>query len=231
MKRCLLLAIALSATPAVRPPEASDEPAREVAFLNVINLVALPSPTRISLGPLVLQGGEPLALGESSGLLAIQPGHYPLLIENEAAHPPRLRGTLDLAPGASVAVVCYADLPEANAGEKGAAKLRYQLLVHGNEKEPRLSLISLLEEAFVGVEVSGTSYLLERRQIRDCPVKLGDSVQIVHKGRVLAEWEVAKIRHDLGFLYRAPGKETVKLAWIRQERLSYHPPLKEGQRP
>lgn len=211
-------------------PSGLAEEAPQAAYLNVVNLVALREPTRISLGAFALNEGKPMAPGEGSGLLAIRPGSHPFTLENPAAKPSTVSGSLDLEHGRTVAVICYAETePDGDGNEGHEVKLRYSVLVEGERSGPRLSLVSLLREPFVGVEISGEPATLERNRARGSPVKLGDAVRVVHRGRLLADWEIAKPLHYLGFLYEHPDSGEVELSLIQNERLEYQAPL-EGRR-
>ncbi len=198
----------------------------QAAYLNVVNLVALREPTRLSLGGFVFNGGEPVAPGEGSGLLAIQPGTHSFTLENPAAKPGQISGDLVLEHGKTVAVICY---DEVETGKDGGreAKLRYSVLIEGDRTGPRLSLVSLLKDPFTGVEISGTPATLAQSQAHSHPVKLGDEVRIVHRGQVLADLRIAKPLHYLGFLFEHPESGAAELSLIQNERLEYQPPLEE----
>lgn len=222
MKPSLLLLLAILA----KLPSLPAQEAPQAAYLNVVNLVALREPTRISLGGFVFNGGEPMAPGEGSGLLAIQPGTHPFTLENPAAKPDQLSGQLVLEPGKTVAVICYDEtVTDKDGGSE--SRLRYSVLVEGGRTGPRLSLVSLLKEPFAAVEISGKSATLTQGQAHSHPVQLGDEIRIVHGGQVLADLPIAKPLHYLGFLFESPESGRVELSLIQNERLEYQPPLEE----
>lgn len=224
MKHPLLVTILLILT---NPPFLhAQDPAPEAAFLNVVNLVALREPTTIQLGGFALNGGEPMPTGETSGVLAIVPGSHPFTLTNPAAKPETFSLPLVLEAGKTVAVICYDEIKEHRDGSR-EAKLRCSVLVEGEKSGPRLSLISLLQDPFVGISLSGKEVTLSARQAHQAVVKLGDAITVVHRGRTLAEFEVAKPIHYLGFLFEDPESGEVGFSLIQNDKLEYQAPLKD----
>lgn len=201
-------------------------PAPEAAFLNVVNLVALREPTTIRLGGFVLNGGEPMPTGETSGVLAIVPGNHPFTLTNPAATPETFSLPLVLEAGKTVAVICYDEIKEHRDGSR-ESKLRCSVLVEGKKSGPRLSLISLLQDPFVGIALSGKEVTLSARQAHQAAVKLEDSITVAHRGRTLAEFEIAKPIHYLGFLFEIPESGEVGFSLIQNEKLEYQAPLED----
>lgn len=212
-----------------KPPAATAQEAPPgAAFLNVVNLVALPGPTTIRLGEFALNDGEPLGTGATSGLLAIVPGTHPLVVANPGAKPEEVSLTLPLDAGKTVAVICYDEVKEYGDGSR-ESKLRCTVLVEGDKSGARLSLVSLLKEPLVGVSLSDREITLTARQAHQAPVKTGDAIRVVHRGRTLAEFEIAKPIHYLGFLFENPGTGEVDFSLIQNEKLEYQPPLESGE--
>jgi|GEM_PF-866528 len=227
MKRPLLLATFLILT---NPPSVSaQDPVPQAAFLNVVNLVALREPTTIRLGGFALNGGEPMTVGETSGLLAIMPGKHPLIITNPAAKPGELLLPLTLEPEKTVAVICYDELKE-NPDSSRETRLRCSVLVEGDRTGPRLSLVSLLRDPLAGISLSGKEVTLSSRKAHQATVNLDETVTVVHRGRTLAEFEIAKPIHYLGFLFENPGSGEVGFSLIQNERLEYQPPLADDEK-
>ncbi len=225
MKHLLPLAALLTSLPL----PAQEEPP-QAAFLNVVNLITLREPTRFSLGGFRFNGGEPVPPGENSGILAIAPGTHTFTIENPAAKPDKITVALTFENGKTMAVICYDEVAEApEGGDEGKvrARLRHSVLVEGENLGPRLSLVSLLKVPFASVDISGKPVTLIQRQAHRVEIALGDAVKIAHGGRVLAEFEIAKPIHYLGFLYEDPGGGEVGLSLIQNEKLEYQPPLKD----
>lgn len=227
MKRPLLLATFLILT---NPPSVSaQDPVPQAAFLNVVNLVALREPTTIRLGGFALNGGEPMTVGETSGLLAIMPGKHPLIITNPAAKPGELLLPLTLEPEKTVAVICYDELKE-NPDSSRETRLRCSVLVEGDRTGPRLSLVSLLRDPLAGISLSGKEVTLSSREAHQATVNLDETVTVVHRGRTLAEFEIAKPIHYLGFLFENPGSGEVGFSLIQNETLEYQPPLADDEK-
>ena len=222
MKRHLLLATPLVLT---NPPFLrGQDPAAGAAFLNVVNLVALREPTTIDLGGFRLNGGEPVAPGETSGLLAIVPGSHAFTLENPAAKPRSLTLTLPLEAGKAYAVICYDETRETRDGRR-ESKLRCNFLVEGDEEGARRTVVSLLQDPLVGIELSGAPVTLVPRQAHKAAIKEGDEIVVSHKGRDLATIAIEKPAHYLGFLYEDPETGEVGLSLIVNEKLEYQPPL------
>lgn len=197
------------------------------AYLNVVNLITLREPTHINLGGFQFNGGEPVPPGESSGLVAILPGTHTLTLANPGAKPGSVSGPLTLEDGRTTAVICYDEVREYKDGSR-ESKLRYNVMVEGEAgRGPRMSLVSLLKEPFVGLEVGGVAVTLEARLAHAFEVKSGDTVPIVHAGRRLAVVEIMKPGHYVGFLFENPETGEVELSMIQNEKLEYQPPLEE----
>lgn len=222
MKHSLLLPFLLILTnPPILPAQ---DPPPQAAFLNVVNLVALREPTTIRLGEFALNGGEPLATGETSGLLAILPGNHPLTIANAGAKPEEISLPLVLEGGKTVAAICFDEIKEYRDGTR-ESKLRCTVLVEGDKVGPRLSLVSLLKEPLVGLSLSGEAVTLKAREAHPSEVALEDAITVVHQGRTLAEFEIAKPIHYLGFLFENPESGEVEFSLIQNEKLEYQAPL------
>lgn len=203
------------------------DPAPAAGFLNVVNLVTLRQPTRIELGGFQFNGGEPVPAGESSGIIAIVPGTHTFSISNPAAKPDSVSGPLTIEDGKTVAVICYDEVKEYKDGSR-ESKLRFNVLIESNaSKGPRLSLVSLMKQPAVAVNVSGEPMTLQARQARQAAVKRGDSVKVVHEGRTLAEIDIAKPIHYIGFLFEDPESGDMELSLIQNEKLEYQPPLEK----
>lgn len=220
----LLFLLILTKPPFLR----AQEGAPEAAFLNVVNLIALREPTTIRLGDFALNDGEPLNTGATSGLLAIVPGNHALVVANPGAKPEEVSLTLPLDAGKTVAVICYDEVKEYGDGRR-EPKLRCTVLVEGEKAGARLSLVSLLKEPLVGVSLSDRDITLTARQAHQAAVKTGDAIRVVHRGRTLAEFEIAKPIHYLGFLFENPETGEVDFSLIQNEKLEYQPPLESEE--
>ncbi len=227
MKRPLLFASVLTLTNL--PCGRAQDPVPPAAFLNVVNLIALREPTTIRLGGFALNGGEPMTVGETSGLLAIMPGNHPLTITNPAAKPSELLLPLILEPEKTVAVICYDEIKETREGSR-ETRLRCSVLVEGDRTGPRLSLVSLLRDPLAGLSLSGKDVTLSSREAHQATVELDETITVVHRGRTLAEFEIAKPIHYLGFLFENPGSGEVGFSLIQNERLEYQPPLPDDEK-
>jgi hypothetical protein len=197
----------------------------QAGFLNVVNLVTLKEPTYIDLGGFKLNGGEALVAGESSGVLAIIPETYAFTLSNSGAKPESISGSVMIENGKTFAIVCYDEVKEFKDGSK-ESKLRYNLLVEADEiGGPKLSLISLLDDSIVGVEVCDEAVTLSDRIAYQRKLNLKDELKISIKGRLLTQLEVSKPIHYIGFLFKDPETGEVALSLIQNEKLEYHPPL------
>jgi len=217
-----LLAVILTGVSILYSQETDEVPA--AGFLNIVNLIGLKSPTYIELGSFALNGGEAMKPGETSGVLAIKPGSYPFTLSNAGAEPAKLSGDFTMEEGKTVAIICYDEVKEHRDGSE-EAKLRYSVLVESDTTGPRLSLVSLLRAPTVVIEVLGSAVTLTARQAHQKKVALADEIRVVHEGRTLAEFEIAKPVHYLGFLFENVATGDVELSLIENEKLEYHPPL------
>jgi hypothetical protein len=166
--------------------------------------------------------------GESSGLLAILPGNHSLTLTNPGAKPREFSLPLVLEAGKTVAVICYEEVKEYRDGSR-EAKLRCSVLVEGDKPGPRLSIVSLLHDPLVGISLSGKEVTLSVREAHQAPVKLEDSITVVHRGRTLAEFEIAKPTHYLGFLFESPESGEVGFSLIQNEKLEFQAPLADDE--
>lgn len=222
--RLLFLLSAATATATTSATTARAEEVPEAAFVNVINLVCLREPTHVALDDFAFNGGEPVAAGERSGLVAIVPGRHLLTLSNREAKPDSVSVPVDLENGKTVVVICYDETKEFDDGSR-ETKLRAEVLVEGEKSGPRLSLVSILPEPFVGIEIGDESITLTPRRAHAVEVALGAVVKIRHGGRVLAEVSMAKACHTIGFLYRKPSSGAVALSLVSNEKLEYEAPL------
>jgi len=226
MKRLLcLIAITLTGTLPLYSQEPGEEPA--AGFLNIVNLTGLKTPTYIELGTFALNGGEAMKPGETSGVLAIKPGNYPFSISNAGAKPAKLTGDFTMEVGKTVAIICYDEVKIDRDGSE-EAKLRYTALVESEEVGPRLSLVSLLRTPTVALEISGRTVNLTPRLAHLEKVAMEDEIRIDYEGRTLAEFEIGKPVHYLGFLFENVESGEVELSLIENEKLEYQPPLETG---
>jgi hypothetical protein len=207
------------------PLAAQDPAAPQAGYVNILNLVALREPTRIDFGGFRLNDGGPVAPGEGSGLLAIVPGVHRLTLENPGAKPESASGSVQVEHGRTLAVICFDEVKVFADGSR-EAKLRYNVLVEADADEgARLSLVSLLPDPLVGVEVGGTPATLVPRQAHRMALTIGEEVAITRQGGLLAEIEVDKPVHYIGFLFANPESGEVELSLILNEKLEYQPPL------
>lgn len=212
-----ILTLPLQAQDSVESPQAG--------FLNLVNLITLKSPTFVDLAGFKLNGGEAMAPGDTSGVLAIKPETYSFTLANAGAKPETITGSFTMEQGKTVAIICYDEVKE-NRDGKREVKLRYNLLIESDEQTgPRLSIVSLLNEPLVGIEVSGVPVTLTERLAHQAKVSLNEEVTIVHKGRTLAGFEVTKPVHTILFLFENPETGEVEISMIQNEKLEYHPPL------
>ncbi len=202
-----------------------DPDSPQAGFLNVVNLITLKEPTFIELGGFELNGGEPLAAGDSSGVLAIKPETYVFNLSNSGAKPGSVSGSVMIENGKTFAIICYDEVKEYKDGSR-ESKLRYNLLVEADEIDgPKVSLVSLLDEPIVGVEICGESVTLADRIAFQRKLNLKDDLKISYQGNLLTEIEVSKPVHYIGFLFKDPETGEVALSLIQNEKLEYHPPL------
>ncbi|MDP4584177.1 MAG: hypothetical protein NWR21_06645 [Verrucomicrobiales bacterium] len=218
----LFLSIVLTGTYHVLAREAPE--AATAGFLNVVNLVGLKSHTFIELGTFALNGGEPVRPGGSSGVLAIKPGSYSFTLSNAAAKPAEVTGDITMEADSTVAIICYDEVKVYRDGSE-EVKLRFNVLVESDAVGPRLSLISLLREPSVGLEVSGDRVSLVPRQAHKRKVALEDEIRIEYGGKTLAEFAIERPLHYLGFLFENIETGEVELSLIENEKLEYQPPL------
>lgn len=218
----------VAATLATAPFLPAPERAPQAAFLNVVNLVGLREPTTMDLGGFRFNGGAPVATGETSGLLAIVPGSHLFTLENPGAKPDKLSLPLELEAGRTFAVICFDEVKVYRDGSE-ESKLRCTVLVEGEDEGARFSLVSLLKDPLVGVELSGAPVALAARQAHKAAVNLEDVILVTHKGRVLAEIAIDRPTHYLGFLFENPESGEVELSLLLNERLEYQPPLERDE--
>lgn len=202
-----------------------EKEAPQAGFLNVVNLITMKTPTFIEFGGFPLNGGDAIPPGESSGILAIKPNTYALSISNAGAKPKKVSGDFLLENGKSAAIICYDEVKEFRDGSK-ETKLRFTVLVEAEGTSgPRLSLVSLLKEPLTGVVVSGKGVPIAPGGVYREEIAKGERVTIVHDGEMLADLEMTKSNHAIGFFYRDPKSGEIRLSLIQNEKLEYHPPL------
>lgn len=222
-----IISLVLTGTPFARAQEPNEAPS--AGFLNIVNLIALKSPTYIELGSFALNGGDPVKSGDSSGVLAIKPGSYPFTISNAAAKPAKVTGEFTMEADRTVAIICYDEVKEYRDGSE-EVKLRYTVLVESDATGPRLSLVSLLREPLTGFSISGDPVTLTPRLAHQRKVALEDEIRIEHGGKTLAEFAIERPVHYLGFLFENVETGEVGISLIENEKLEYQPPLETGDR-
>jgi hypothetical protein len=221
----LILPIVLTGTHLARAQEPNEAPS--AGFLNIVNLIALKSPTYIELGSFALNGGDPVKSGDSSGVLAIKPGSYPFTLSNAAAKPAKVTGDFTMEADRTVAIICYEEVKEYRDGSE-EVKLRYTVLVESDLTGPRLSLVSLLREPLVEIGITGDPVTLTPRQAHQRKVALEDEIRIEYGGKTLAEFAIERPVHYLGFLFEDVETGEVGISLIENEKLEYQPPLETG---
>jgi len=217
-----ILPIILTGAHFTRAQDPTEVPA--AGFLNIVNLIALKSPTYIQLDTFALNGGEPVKSGDSSGVLAIKPGSYPFTLSNAAAKPAKVTGEFTMEADRTVAIICYEEIKEYRDGSE-EVKLRYTVLVESDLSGPRLSLVSLLRAPFVEIGISGAPVTLTPRQAHQHKVALEDEIRIEHGGKTLTEFAIERPAHYLGFLFEDVQTGEVGISLIENEKLEYQPPL------
>lgn len=220
-----ILPLILTGTLFARAQEPNDAPS--AGFLNIVNLIALKSPTYIELGSFALNGGDPVKTGDNSGVLAIKPGSYPFTLSNAVAKPDKVTGEFTMEADRTVAIICYDEVKEYRDGSE-EVKLRYTVLVESDATGPRLSLVSLLREPLTGLKVSGDPVTLTPRQAHQRKVVLEDEIRIEYGGKTLAEFAIERPVHYLGFLFENVETGEVGISLIENEKLEYQPPLETG---
>lgn len=223
MKHLLLFFILFPGSP-FSAARAENEPA-QAGFLTIVNLITLRTPTFISLGSFELNGGEAVKSGDTSGILAIKPETYQFTLSNEEAKPAKVTGNFTMEQGKTVAIICYDEVKEYRDGSR-EEKLRYHVLIESDAQPgPRLSLVSLLKEPEVGIEISGAPATLSPGMAHQPKVSLNDNIEISCRGRRLSQFEITKPNHFIGFLFENPETGEVEISLIQNEKLEYQPPL------
>jgi len=224
MKVLHYLAILLAILPSTLRAQ-NEQP--EAGFLQFVNLISLPEPTFIKLASFDLNGGEPVAPGDTSGILAIKPSEYTFTLSNKGAKPRSISGPLSIANGSNVVVICYDETKELNDGTT-ESKIKFNLLTESLESEqPRLSLVSLLKTPSVQINVEGKPVMLHERRAYRRDVEMDEVVTITMGPKTLGEIEIPNRSHYICFAYRDPETGEEGLSTIQNEKLEYHPPLEE----
>ena len=220
-----ILPLILTGAHSARAQEPNEAPS--AGFLNIVNLIALKSPTYIELGSFALNGGDPVKSGDSSGVLAIKPGSYPFTLSNAVAKPDKVTGEFTMEADRTVAIICYDEVKEFRDGSE-EVKLRYTVLVESDLTGPRLSLVSLLRSPLVEIGITGDPVILTPRQAHQRKVALEDEIRIEYGGKTLAEFAIERPVHYLGFLFENVETGEVGISLIENEKLEYQPPLETG---
>jgi len=206
---------------------AQDTP--QAGFLQMVNLVSLDKPTYIEIAGLPMSGGEPVAAGESSGVVALIPNEYRFSIANEEAKPKSAGGEVTVENGKSVVIVFFDEEKEYRDGSK-EIKLRYTVLKElAGKPEAKLSLVSLSVRDSLPVHVGTEPVTLSERKAYAHPVALKDKVEIKYEGKPVGEVEIEKSVHYIAFLYDDPETGTPGLSVIQEEKLEYQAPIDEDE--
>lgn len=192
--------------------------------LTIVNLIGVKRPTYIELGSFALNGGGAMKQGENSGVLAIKPARYAFTLSNEAATPRKVSGDFLMETGKTVAIICYDEKKRYRDGSE-EVKLRYTVLAESDSSGPRLSLVSLVRDPSLVIGISGRPVTLTARQVHPEKVVMGDKIRIVHEGRTLGDFPIAKPVSYLGFLFENNESGEIELSLIENEKLEYQPPL------
>ena len=174
------------------------------------------------------KSGEAMKQGENSGVLAIKPARYAFTLSNEAATPRKVSGDFLMETGKTVAIICYDEKKRYRDGSE-EVKLRYTVLAESNSPGPKLSLVSLLQAPSLVIGISGRPVTLTARQMHPEKVIMGDKIEIVHAGRTLGEFPIAKPVHYLGFLFQNNESGAIELSLIENEKLEYQAPLETDE--
>jgi len=213
------------------PRSGAQQPGEPVAagFFKAVNLVSLETPTRMRLGKFEFDEGRPIAAGDNSGTLALKPDEYTFTVSNEGATPASRSVAIPLQNGAHVVAMCYDETVESDDG--GAeTKLRVNLLREAPPTdEPKVSLVSLLKESIVSVQIAGKGAMLHDRRAHRIEAAIDEVIPVRHDGETVGEIEVTEAAHYIAFLFREPESGAIALSLIQNERLEYQPPLEEEE--
>lgn len=219
----VLICVALTSS------RAQEGEAPQAGYLQVINLIALKSPTYITLGSFPFDDGNPIPTGESSGTLAIKPKTHTLLVRNDAAKPKEATTPVEIQHGLNVVVICFDEMVEYKDGSK-EAKLRFSLLVETPDSEgSRISVVSLLRKQEVPAVIGGKPATLAYRKAYKVEAKQDDVVGISVAGKSVGGIEVLKPAHYIAFLYEDTKTGEPSLSVIQNEKLEYQAPLPEEE--
>lgn len=223
----LTLTLSLTDTP-LRGQE--QDPATAAGFLQVINLVSRKSPTTLSLEGFQFNRGEPVAVGDGSGTLALRPGEFTLELRNPGAKPDLATLPITVENGKSSVVICYDEIKVRDNGEE-EVKLRFSLLTEAPEADvAKLTIVSLLREETLPLSVEGSPYLAAPKSPLKIDIAGRETVAIRSGSDTLIDFESERPGHYLVFLYEDPETGDVAASLIQNEKLEYHPPLEEDDK-
>ena len=215
-----LLSLALASS-LFAQDNAEEKPA--VGYIQLINGIALESPTFIQFGALKMMGGKAMPPGSVSGMLGMYAGPYDFEVTNEACDPPTLSGTVELENGKTFAQIFYVETETNDDGET-THQLRATTLKKQHEHtEPKLSLVSLSQEPLIQVEVGSQAHLLNARNATEVAVELDQELAVKQNGETLDVIGIATPAHYIAFFYdRADGKGQ-EMVYVFNKQIVYEP--------
>jgi len=199
----------------------------DTGFFRTLNLVSLGTPTYLSIGERDFNRGDPIAAGASSGLLALRPGDYTLVVRNEGARPERVSIPFTIENGRNLVIILFETASTNSEGEVTARLLHTRLTETLDSDLPRLSLVSLLDDPVVRLTLGPHRLEMRPRLAERLEVELEDRFYLRYGNQTLGEIAIAKRVHYLGFLYADPESGEPALSLIENEKLEYHPPLED----
>ncbi len=200
----------------------------EVGYVRILNLITLSEPSYVAMGELILNDGEPLSIGDNSGIIAIFPGNHSLEIRNATATPKVFRMELKVESGKVLTVTSYDAATDQSAGALGPSRIRCHLMSEEatkSDSEPRLSLVSFLKSPLIQVNVSGHLVTLSPQQEYQAPVIDGKEIRVSVQNQLLETWRAEKSIHYLAFLYRESKTERLKIALLENRALRPDAPI------
>jgi hypothetical protein len=192
------------------PAEAEEFAPGNIAFVRIVNAIGLKTPTRLSLRRASEPTWTPFEIGEASSMMPMRLGSYNLNLENAGCEKPQVKDSVDLSAGGYYLIVVYTE--EVVKDDKIVHRLQYSKLRRsGSNNGAKLSIVSLVSQDALPVELNGRQVTLPPRRAQHFDVKVDDEISIAHGGQpVTATFPIVEEISYIVFLYRNEASKQVE---------------------
>jgi len=175
-----------TSAPAAPAPEVEFAPGN-VAFVRIVNAIGLRTPTKVSFRTASEPKWSDYQPGETSSMLPVRLGKYRLRVQNEGCEKPEVEDTVSLDAGGVYTLIALYTEPVEKDG-KIVHRLQYSKIQRkGGTDGPKLSLVSVVGQDQLPVELNGKALSLPIRQAQHFDVKIGDEVAVRHNGAAVMD--------------------------------------------